>query len=234
MRNWLVYVNSLLTLISIGLFGLTFLAERYIESLARDFVTKKTVDYSVGIVNTAEQAIHSQLAQKILTDKQTQALDEEIAEYRKNPTVYVHDLTGKSRDALQRDGIQEKLAKFVAWKEVVRRYYDNMLARLIFELRIVTGTNVLASALAACWAYLSQGNRSKKLEWMSLLLAASIVYSSLMYVNGLTFFRILFNSRMAWWYPSSVFFMFLGLWVEYGRRASGEDAEHEKRADNAR
>lgn len=66
----------------------------------------------------------------------------------------------------------------------------------------------------------SRGSRAEKSRvgggtaWSRLLLAATI-YGVWLYVDSFSFFRILFDSHLGWWYPVLVAAMFAALFVQY-------------------
>jgi hypothetical protein len=49
------------------------------------------------------------------------------------------------------------------------------------------------------------------------LLLVSMAFGGYMYVDGLSYFKILFNSYLGWWYPVILATTFMGLMIDYGK-----------------
>jgi hypothetical protein len=107
------------------------------------------------------------------------------------------------------------------WKVAIREHFARTLDRLVRDLRIFCGAN-LAAALMAAWCALRAGER--RVHWLlgiAGLLLASVAYGAYLYVDGFTYFRILFSTYLGWWYPVLLGITFLGLYLEYGRPDPG-------------
>ncbi len=186
------------------------------------FVTEKTVLYSGSLVDVAEQSLDSPLVQKLLTDKHVAAIRHEIAEYRNDPSAYVSDLTRKAARVQQKQKGNPLLEKVASVKQRIRAFYNDTLAALIGDLRIFSISNFCAGAIALGLAIRSRASDQQSAVWFSFLMFVAVLYCGFMYVNDLTFFRILFRSHMGWWYPVLLCLVLAGLYKEYARCGGGE------------
>lgn len=217
MRQTTIALNLIVAVFFTGFLAYTVVARSHLDSLARAFVTEKTLHYSAPIVELAEEALESPLVIKILSEDQQGAIRREVADYRKDPPAYIADLTRVSRRIADENADLPKLAKVAAIKERIRTFYDNTLAALVADLRIFAFSNLAAALGALVLAYRSRTKVQRSLVGFSFLMFASVFYSSYLYVDDLTFFRILFRTHMGWWYPVFMAFVCLGLYLEYGR-----------------
>ena len=62
--------------------------------------------------------------------------------------------------------------------------------------------------------------------WFSFLMFAAVLCCSYLYIDDLTFFRILFRTHMGWWYPVFLCVVFIGLYLEYSRAGHGTEPLH--------
>ncbi len=51
----------------------------------------------------------------------------------------------------------------------------------------------------------------------------AVLYCSYLYVDDLTFFRILFRTHMGWWYAVFLRVMIVALYLDYGRHANATE-----------
>lgn len=225
MRTTTITLNSIVVVFFSCLVAYTVVARQHLDSVARRFVTERTLNYSEPIVEIADQSLASPLVQKLLTDDQAAAIRNEIAEYRIDPSAYVSDVTGE-KVRIQRNQKQNPLLEKVASiKARVRTFYDNTLAALIKDLQIFSTTNLCAGAIGLWLAYRSHSRIQQSIAWFSFLMFASVLYCSSMYIDDLTFFRILFRTHMGWWYPVILCVVLVGLFLDYGRAYAPDSTE---------
>ncbi len=93
MRRTTLALNSIVVVFFICFLAYTFIARQHLDSLARDFVTEKTLDYSKPIVEVAAESLDSPLVKKFLSDDQATAIRSEITNYQNDPGAYIADLT---------------------------------------------------------------------------------------------------------------------------------------------
>ena len=94
----------------------TFVARQNLETLARDFVTEKTLAYSRPIVAAASESLDSPLAKKLQPEAKANAIRSEIDEYEKDPMAYVADVTGKKILETPKPTLDPLLEKIAATK----------------------------------------------------------------------------------------------------------------------
>ncbi|NUQ64778.1 MAG: hypothetical protein HUU20_20135 [Pirellulales bacterium] len=193
----------------------TFLARQHVDGLARSFVTEKTLQYSGPIVDLAEESLAIPLIQRLLSAEQLASIRGEIAEYRKDPSAYIADLTRKTRAVAQRKELNPLLVKVASLKERIRTFYDNTLDALVADLRIFSASNLCAAAIALLLAVWSREALQKSIVWFSLLMFIAVLYCSCLYIDNLTFFRILFRMHLGWWYSVLLCVVLAGLCLEH-------------------
>lgn len=234
MRETTLVLNSIVVVFFIGFLAYTLVARQHLDSLAREFVTEKTLDYSKPIVEVADEALDSPLVKKVLSDDQATAIRNEISDYQNDPPSYVSDLTRQQvRDAplAKASPLIEKVASI---KNKIRTFYDNTLNALIADLRIFSSSNLVAGLIAFGLAYRSSSKIRKPIVWFSFLMFVAVLYCSFLYVDDLTFFRILFRTHMGWWYAVFLCVVTVALYLDYGRHANAtKQSDAHGAADNA-
>jgi hypothetical protein len=223
MRKTTLTLNSIVVVFFICFLAYTFVARQHLDSLARDFVTEKTLDYSTPIVKVADESIDSPLVKKFLSDDQATAIRGEIADYRNDPGAYNADLTRKQLRDDPPASPNPLIEKVTAIKNNIRTFYDNTLNALIADLRIFSISNLIAGLIAFGLAYRSSSEIRKRIVWFSFLMFVAVLYCSYLYVDDLTFFRILFRTHMGWWYAALLCVMTVALYLDYGRRANATE-----------
>lgn len=215
MRKLTLALNTLSAVLFLAFFTYTFVARTHLESIARNFVTEKTLDYSAPIIDTVEKALDVPLVAKLVSKNDIKLARTEIDAYRKAPTTYVADLTGK-----QIPKPQGKLGAFAQKaadaKNAIRQFYNDTLTALISDLRIFSGTNIVAACVALFLATKSPPSIRQTLIVFSLLLFVAVVFCSYLYINDLSFFRILTSTHMGWWYPAIVSVVAVWLYKDVG------------------
>jgi hypothetical protein len=202
---------------------LTFLAKDYINGLAEEFVIVLTQKYADPAVEVAEEALRSPGSKKLLGEAGHETAQEEIAEYRGDPRGYITRLVAMEPLPAPAvvPGVRAALkAHVLRWKLAVQEYFHRTLSRLIGDLRIFSGSNLVAALVAFGCALRAKDRQVNWLLGVSGLLLASVAYGAYMYVDSFTYFRILFSTYLGWWYPAILAITFLGLYLEYGRHFS--------------
>lgn len=220
MRRTVLALNAMAAAFFACFLAYTFAARQHLDGLARRFVTEKTVQYSAPIVELADVSLATPAVRRALTAEQLAAIRQEIAEYRQNPSHYVAELTRPAGLAMQPAQPIPPLAKVAAIKERIRAFYDNTLKALVDDLRIFATSNLLAATIALSLAWRSRERTPRSVVWFSFLMFASVLYGSCLYLDDLTFFRILFRSHMGWWYAVFLCAIIVALYLEYGRLAN--------------
>ncbi len=162
--------------------------------------------------------MQSPLVQRLLTDDQVTAIRNEIMQFQKTPSEYIADLTQRKELPSAPPKLNPLLKKVSNYKERIREYYDNTLDALILDLRIFACSNLCAAIIAFCLAYWSPQKIRHSIVWFSFLIFVSVLYCSYLYVDGFTFFRILFRAPMGgWYYPLLLCAMLVGLFLAHDR-----------------
>jgi hypothetical protein len=214
MRTALLLISGTTGLFFAVSFALTFFARDYIHRLAQDYVIEKTHKHSDPIVNAAEQAVNVPAIKLILNDEELDVVRAEIAKYREDPRAYIVKLVvGDGRKVVAADKKAPLKERVLQWKQQIREYFDNTLDRLLRDLRIFFGSNLVAATLAFVLAWRGRPERLRILMVASCLLLICMGFGIYMYIDSLSYFRILMGSYMGWWYPVFVGLMFLGMMI---------------------
>ena len=234
MRKTALVVNSIVVVYFLCFVAYTFFAREHLNGLARGFVTKKTLHYSKSIVDLAEESLHVRLVCKLLSGEQEAAIRKEIADYRLDPPAYIADLTRHKVRNLPLAKMNPMLAKVTLIKEKIRVFYDNTLESLVKDLRIFSVSNLVAGVIAFFLAYLSKPNIRKSVVLVSFAMCIAVLYGSYLYVDNLTFFRILFRAHLGWWYPVTLGLTIAAAYYDLRRNASSGKTESGALVDGAR
>lgn len=210
MRKLTLALNILTATLFTAFFAYTFFAESHLRSLARNFVTEKTIQHSEPLIDAVEQALDIPFIAKLVARDDIQLAREEIDAYRDDPAAYIADLTRQKLAKPPQQPMGAIASKATAAKEGIRNFYDRTLASLIADLRIFSGTNILAASLAIALIIKSPLIVGKRLITLSFLLFVAVVYCSYLYIDDLSFFRILSSTHMGWSYP-----VFVAMFVYY-------------------
>lgn len=200
LRKITIVLNILVVLVSSFLFGNTFFAKQRVTEHARTFVTEKTLDYSRPAIEAIEQVLDSPIASKLISAEKKQAIESEVALYRSSPAEYVASLTsdgGRRSSQFEADRVGQL-------KQQIRNYYEATLRDLFVDLRIFTGSNIAAGLFGLILLCSSRIGSLREVQVFSLVVFVSVVISSFAYIDGLSFFRILFKWHMGWSYPVGI------------------------------
>jgi hypothetical protein len=209
LRKISLLLNSAVVVLSLLLFGYTFFAKEHLVEHTRAFVTERTLAHSKPLVELMRAGLDAPLAQKLVSEKIRLQIEGELGLYDSDPIEYVDKLTSESAPSFGTG----KLAKF---KESVHAYYQSTLAALVRDLRIFSGSNLVAG-IFAIWLLLNGSlGRNGKVVAFSFVVFTAVAYSSYSYIEGVSFLRILFKSHLGWWYPAGIALTILGLFIEHG------------------
>lgn len=232
MRVTILIISACVALFFLASIALTFFAKGYITSQAREFVIVRTQRLAEPAVDLAEQALRQPGIKKVLDEEAIRNAQLEIAEYRRDPRAYIAFLAAEERLAFPAvsPGRNAPLVERVArWKLRVREHFEQTLDRLVRDLRIFSGSNLVAALIAACCAMRAQGRQLKWLLVVAGILLASVAFGAYMYIDGMTYFRILFSTYLGWWYPVLLGITFVQLYLEYG--PSGDETRGPTESD---
>ena len=197
-------------------FAYTFLGRQHIDGMARSFVSAKTEHYARPAVDMASDALQTELAQRLLTKDLKDAIAAEIAEFRTNPTRFILRLTAAAAPEKPPAFLAKLSERIYGWKERIRAHYDKVLRRLFTDLRIFAGSNIVAAGIAFACALRSPQDPSLRLKLCSALLLISVGFTAYLYINSFSFFTILFNGYLGWWYPLLLVVIFFRLLIDSG------------------
>ncbi|MFH1301133.1 MAG: hypothetical protein ABIK07_08725 [Planctomycetota bacterium] len=223
MRQISLAINTIVAIFFVGFLTYTFVARQHLEGRARQFVTEKTIDYARPLVGVVEEAMVSPLVKRLLSDDQEAAILQQIALYKQEPSAYIADLTRQKKLPPAPQKWNPLLKQVRETKERIRKFYDETLAALILDLRIFAFSNLCAALIGFYLAYWSPRKNQQSIVGFSFLIFVSVLYCSYLYVDGLTFFRILFRAHLGWLYPLVLSVVLAGLVLSF--RRSGQTKE---------
>ncbi len=225
MRQAALVLNSVTVLFFVGFLAYTFVAREHLTGLAREYVTVKTAKYSDTVISTAEQSLDAELVRKLLGTERQQAIRAEIAAYRANKSAYIADLT-RQKQIKENTRLVNPLLKQVDYvKEKIRTYYDETLTALIQDLRIFSTSNLIAALLGWWLAFRSPEAIRLPVVWFAILMFVAVVYSSVLYIDDLSFFRILFRLHPGLGYPLGLVGVLAWLYKDFGHMIRSEQSE---------
>lgn len=225
-RKIALLLNSIVVLFFTCFTIYTFFAKEHLENLARDYVTQKTIKLSQPAVDAASKAIESPAAQKLLSAEHQAIINKEIGQYQRDPVSYVTDLTTRSQNKPSAATDSLVLKKLASIKEKIRGYYNDTLAELIFDLRIFSISNLVFGLFALILAYRSRTAFSRPLLIVSILMFVSVIYCSYLYIDDLTFFRIMARTHMGWYYPVLLAIVSIRLCKTYREVSALSETQH--------
>ncbi|MGB6220608.1 hypothetical protein [Haloferula sp.] len=211
MRRFLITLNGIIAAFFLTAFGYTLIGEAHLTAVARDFAAKKTADYAEPIVALAEQGSKSFEIRLLLSKAKEEAIDKEFAEYHRDPAEYISTIIERKPSvdlALPENAL---ISKLHGWKIQIHQYYQKVLGRILSDLRIFSGTNLVAGLISLVLALKSSGLPSSTLLKLSSLLCMAFACSIYGYFNTFSFYQYLFNWHMGWRYPAVVSLLYLYL-----------------------
>jgi hypothetical protein len=214
MRTFLLISNAVVAILFTAFFAYTFLGRDHIDGMAREFVTARTQKLVTPAVEAAEAALRSDITRRLLPKTQVAAVEAEIAEFRSQPRHYIQQLTSTHAPPKPEMLLGKVSEKIYGWKERIRAHYNKVLRRLFTDLRIFSGSNVVAACLAFVCVWGNRERPSLHLKVISCLLLLSIGLAVWLYIEDFSFFTILFDGYFGWWYPAVIGFLFIRFYVE--------------------
>jgi len=212
MRRFLLISNATVALGFAAFFAYTFFGRSHIDGMARTFVTAKTLKFAAPIMDLVAETIQSELAQRLLSKVQRNAIHAEIAEFRSQPGLYIQRLTS-ARPPEKPVGVAARISGQFH-DERIRAHYNKVLGRLFTDLRIFSGSNVVAACIAFLWAWRSGRETTFRIQMCSLLLLLSTAFAAFLYIDSLSFFTILFDCYLGWAYPAMLAFVFAWMFFD--------------------
>lgn len=209
-------LNSIIVISSLTIFGYTFFAKAHIVEHTRAFVTEKTLAYSMPAVELMRVGLETRLSQRLLSEPLRAEISNELSTYDSNPTEYIKSLTS-NRVPDFGDG---RVADF---KKNVHGHYQSILEALVRDLRIFSGSNMVAGLFAIYLLRATGGKDDGKVIAFSFIVFAAVAFSSYSYFQGVSFLRILLNTHLGWWYPVGVMVTIIGLVLDYGLHKEHDD-----------
>lgn len=224
MRRIVVALSALSTAFFAVFFAYTFVAREHLASLALEFAARKTEEHVEPAVKLAEQAIESKTAAKLLGEDKVASVRRELADYRRDPTGYIATLTRKRLSDARIEEQGPIAAKAFGWKRKIEKFFAARLQALVADLRIFAGSNLMATIASLAMALCVRESRLTPVLWFSLSMLSAVAYTSYLYVDSLSFFRILMQIHVGWWYPAILLATAAAIYTT-GKRPDAADPE---------
>lgn len=162
------------------------------------------------------------IVSKLLSSDRKALVEEEISSYEASPVDYIQTLAGK-------DGKIEGGGKVADIKNKIIDYYHSVLDDLITDLRIFSASNLVAGLFCLFMILHPKFSANPKIIAFSIVVFISVVLSSYGYIEGLSFFKILFKWNLGWWYPVGIIVTIGAIYADYTRQVKGlEDLADKK------
>lgn len=216
MRKIVLILNGIVIVFFIGFLAYTFFASAHLNYLAKNYAIEVTVQHANPLVDKAEEAQESKLLKTLLPKEQEETIEKKIAKYRENPTAYVADLTEREIRMESSANSNPMLQKVLNLNAKIREFYDDTITALITDLRIFSTCNLIAALIAFAMASVKSVKVSIPLLCFSIIIFASVLGCSYIYIDDLSFFAILFQSYMGWSYGALLIFMIIWVFFESG------------------
>lgn len=200
-RNAALLLNTVVMVFFAMFLIYTFYGRAHLNSLARDFVTGKTLAYSVIVVDIAEKALDDSLVVKLLLENTTTMARAEITAFHQSPADYVGGLTGKQLHEMHVPREKAVFAEALHLKIKIRNYYNETLTALINDLRIFALSNMLAAMAGFAMLRHAPPQLEQAFLVYAIALAAAVLFNAMIYVDEMSFFQIMFQTHLGWWYP---------------------------------
>ncbi len=205
LRQTSLLLNFIVLALSLSFFSYTFFAQAHLTQHTRAVVIEETIARSQPLLKAAkaaESVLESPLGKLISSKGQREKFQNEIALYEADPAEYLTALIANRQEPSGK-------GKIAAFKTKIYRHYQSVLDALIRDLRIFSGTNIVASTVALClllWKAPEQ-NLQKALIILSFtifIIVAYSTYSTYSYLADLSFLKILLKWHLGWWYPAGI------------------------------
>jgi len=222
MRKALLSIQTIFIAVFFIAFIVSFFVVENIEEKSRVLVTEKVVQGTSSKIDFAEELLNSKAANMYLKDYQIDVIRKEIGTFRTDPYSYVESVTIGSGSAgvippefQTNNPLKAALfEKIFSWKQGLKSYFDKTFSRLITDIRIFLGTNVVALLIAAfiCFKAPALGNRAMAL---STIVTIATALSAFSYINESWLINIILNSYAGYGYAGGIAFLTGWLYLEY-------------------
>lgn len=207
-RAGVLTANTFAAVFFAAFFVYTFFGRAHVDSLARDYLTAKTVEHVDPLVDHTDELLRKAAGAKIAAGQWKGWIDaarKEITAYRQDPHAYVSQVTRREGGIPAKPKAFAKnnpiVAKVAEWKRAIRDYFEWALGQLFRDLRIFAASSCLAAVVAVWLAWRGAASRPNRHVWFAFLLLASVAFSVYMYIDSFSFFRILLGAHLGWAHP---------------------------------
>jgi len=216
MRAVLVFLSSMVVVVFTIVLLLTFFGRDLIANRAGAMIDQRLESGSETAVAKMESVLEAKPMQMLLGEEQVGAALEEVGAYKNDPSGYARALVRREKSEAELVDTEDKsrIGKLVSnWKADLSGRYESIVDKVLTDVRMVAGSNVVAGLLGFVLAYWSRGSRSYAPLAYSALLVLAIGIATYSFLDGLTLIGLLFGSSLGWFYPVSILLVYVGLCV---------------------
>ena len=204
LRKVAIVLNAIAIAVSLGIAVYSLFAKRHLEKLATEYVTEKTVEYVAPQVSQLKVHLDSKLAQLPLVKTYTERAKVEVAKFEAEPRVYVAKYVRVASESVHAKGWKQGGEAKNTWQKIQKgivTHYQRVLKALILNVRIFSISNFVFSSLALLLLLYGRLTTSVAVVALSLTMFGAVCYGSYMFVDSLSFFRIIVGMPHIWSYP---------------------------------
>ena len=200
MRTAALALNSVVTVFFSCLLAYTIFGRAHLAGQCRDYALQQTVEYSDPVMDVVGKALAVPFVEKVVPASIMDRLQESMQEYRQDPGAYISKAIAGASESIA-DSDNPILKRLASAHMRIKAYFNETVDALIVDLRIFALTNLVVGMFALVLAYRSPVTDLPRQLLLSCVMCLSVAYCSYMYVDSLSFFRILAQAHMGWWYP---------------------------------
>ncbi len=222
LRLLLTLINLFLVVFFSVFYYHSLTSERSIKSLSNNLLEAESVRIAPTVEKVASHFLRTDFAKKVLGKQETRQLSEELIELKRNPETYVRQFSGRAQIPPCCSNVPkeqaESIQKINRWKQKIRRHFQSVIHRFVFEVQVFGFTNMIVSMLSL-WLCSGIGISSISFRRLSsraglslsIFLMISMGASIVMFFDNISLLSLLMDSRIGFWYPISVIVVFTAL-----------------------
>ena len=185
MRTALLVLGALLAAAFAFAFGATFFARDRIIRLAEDYVIDRTREFADPLAELSENAMIAFQERAMGADMRgMRAARQELADYRRDPRAYIANLVveGDGPEPAEPGLVATPKDQVLFWKAEVRAHFRETLDRLLLDVRIFTGSNLIAALSIVGLAIAGRRERLPRFLPAAGVMLLSVAFMTYVYV----------------------------------------------------
>lgn len=204
MRRTLLVANAVVVAFFTCLLAYTFLGRAHVAEQCRACAIELTVQLTSPLVDAVDQELSAPAVGDFVPEFLLAQFRRAVVEYRADPASYVQRVVSQVAET-PADSDNPIVQRIASINAAIAAYFDESVDALITDLRIFATSNLVAGLIAFLLALVSPDKVRALLVWCSCLMCISILLCAYLYVDDMTFFRILSRGHLGWSYPILLF-----------------------------